>query len=99
MLRGIPQDGTPNVWQDILRDASLVQTSVQTLLQRMLHRVMPPCCEAIANHAANLIFFLLFRVALLVSSDDRMNFPCSLCCRASLAEFVCFCALAPRGAS
>jgi len=37
-------------------------------------------------------------VALLASADDRLNLSRSPCCWASLAKFVCFCALAPRGA-
>ena len=41
----------------------------------------------------------LFRVASLASSADRLNLSRSPRCRASLAKFVCFCALAPRGAS
>jgi hypothetical protein len=41
----------------------------------------------------------LFRVASLASSDDRLNLSGSPCCRVSLAMSVCFCALAPRGAS
>jgi hypothetical protein len=40
----------------------------------------------------------LFRVGLLASADDRLNLSRPPCCRASLAKFVCFCALAPRGA-
>ena len=37
-------------------------------------------------------------MALLASSNDRLNLSRSPCCRASLAKSVCFCALAPRGA-
>ncbi len=37
-------------------------------------------------------------MALLASADDRLNLSRSPCCRASLAKFVRFCALAPRGA-
>ena len=37
-------------------------------------------------------------MALLASADDRLNLSRSPCCWASLAKFVCFCALAPRGA-
>jgi hypothetical protein len=47
--------------------------------------------------AVNPISLLLFRVVL-VSPDDRLNLSRSPCCRASRAKFVCFCALAPRGA-
>ena len=44
---------TRNIWQDILRNASLVLTALRTLLLRMLPRVLPPCCEASANRVAN----------------------------------------------